>query len=82
MRRGSVAKGQRRGARDCRHHWVIASASGATRRGHCKRCGAEKEFPSAVEELSWDGGGLQRWTGRETGIPQELTLPEVTEDEF
>jgi hypothetical protein len=61
---------------------VIATPNGATSRGRCKRCGAEKEFRNAAEDVFWDGGGLQRWTGRAAGIPQELTLPEATEDEF
>ena len=50
---------------ECRHHWRIASPNGATSRGVCKRCGAEREFPNSTNESVWDNdhgeGGLSRW---------------------
>lgn len=39
---------------DCRHHWVIESPAGATSRGTCKRCGAEREFYNAVADFPWE----------------------------
>ena len=33
---------------ECAHHWVLPSPGGLTSTGHCKFCGAEKEFSNAV----------------------------------
>lgn len=32
------------------HHWLIATPNGVTSRGVYKRCGLEREFPTAYEE--------------------------------
>jgi hypothetical protein len=43
----------------CRHHWVLATPSGArTVGGRCRRCGVEREFLAA-----WDADDevSERW---------------------
>lgn len=57
----------------CRHHWIIASPNGSPMsRGVCNRCGAVREFPTALADTVWDsevygagrhgsqGGGFRR----------------------
>lgn len=41
-------------ATQCRHHWIIESASGPTSKGVCRLCGAEKQFLNYVGQGSWD----------------------------
>jgi len=39
----------------CRHHWIIASPNGSPMsRGVCNRCGAVREFPTALADTVWD----------------------------
>ena len=47
---------------DCTHHWQIESPSGATVRGVCKRCGAERLVPTSSDADVWYdvGAGLTR----------------------
>jgi hypothetical protein len=33
----------------CTHHWVIETASGATSKGRCKRCGSVRSFRNVQE---------------------------------
>jgi hypothetical protein len=39
----------------CKHHWVIEPPNGAVSRGHCKTCGADREFRNSFEYSSWYG---------------------------
>ena len=32
----------------CVHHWIIATADGATSRGVCKSCGEAKDFKNFI----------------------------------
>lgn len=36
----------------CRHHWMIETPNGVTSRGVCKRCGLERDFPSAGSDAT------------------------------
>ena len=38
---------------ECIHHWKIASPSGPTSHGVCRRCGEEREFPNVTEATLW-----------------------------
>jgi hypothetical protein len=38
---------------DCIHHWKLASPNGPTVHGICKRCGAERDFPTASDAVVW-----------------------------
>ncbi len=40
----------------CVHHWVIGANPEHTSLGKCRKCGAEKEFPSNPEQSSWKYG--------------------------
>jgi hypothetical protein len=65
MSSGVVVKKRRSGTRRCQHRWIIESPHGATSRGHCKLCGANKRFPNAAEDAQWEpGGALGRWSSR------------------
>jgi hypothetical protein len=56
----------------CVHRWRIESPNGATSRGICKHCGAEKEFPNSAEDGLWEREVPQsRWTGRSEWRPSE-----------
>jgi hypothetical protein len=52
----------------CQHHWVIETPNGATSGGHCKRCGATREFRNSSEDLLWDNDSFSlngtRYRGR------------------
>ena len=37
---------------DCAHYWQIASPSGSTSRGICKRCGETREFFNSAQALA------------------------------
>ena len=54
----------------CRHHWVIETPNGAHSAGHCKRCGAAKEFRNSSEDLMWDSDSFSlhgsRYRGRKS----------------
>ena len=39
---------------ECRHHWMIETASGPTSWGTCKRCGARREFRNSCTGLVWE----------------------------
>ncbi len=39
----------------CRHHWVIESASGPISRGVCRLCGTVKEFSNRLPDTRWEG---------------------------
>jgi len=39
---------------DCRHHWVIESAQGATSWGFCKLCAARREFANSCPGVAWE----------------------------
>ena len=66
---------------ECRHHWRIASPNGATSRGVCKRCGAERDFPNSTNESVWDNdhgeSGLGRW--RRKGAVQDMAVSQEPE---
>lgn len=70
----------------CRHHWRIASPNGATSRGVCKYCGAERDFPNSTNESVWDNdhgeGGLGRWRRKnamtEIAVTHEPERPRAT----
>jgi hypothetical protein len=54
----------------CAHRWRIESPNGATSRGVCRICGAEKEFPNSAEDYLWERNVPQsRWTGRSDWKP-------------
>lgn len=38
---------------ECRHHWVIESASRPVSKGKCRLCGLEKEFKNYLEQTPW-----------------------------
>jgi hypothetical protein len=33
----------------CVHHWVLGEPQRGTVQGHCRRCGADRSFPAAVD---------------------------------
>jgi len=39
---------------ECRHHWIIESAQGATSWGLCKRCAAKREFSNSCPGAVWE----------------------------
>ncbi len=50
----------------CNHYWVIASAAGATSKGICRFCGAQKEFRNYLSDcLEVDEDKYQEWLGRQ-----------------
>ena len=38
----------------CRHHWIIETPRGAISQGHCKVCGASKEFFNSAPGAMWE----------------------------
>lgn len=40
----------------CVHHWLLESDPGHKGLGKCRKCGAEKEFPSDPEGFQWKYG--------------------------
>ena len=51
----------------CVHHWIIATASGATSRGVCKFCGEAKDFQNFIpQDLSYILIGKDSNYGRAT----------------
>ena len=42
----------------CVHHWIIETPSGATSRGVCKICGAERVFQNYVTDFPWEDDPL------------------------
>jgi hypothetical protein len=61
----------------CRHHWVIDTPNGAVSAGHCKRCGAGKDFRNSSEDLMWDSDSFSlngsRYKGRRTEAASDLS---------
>ena len=49
---------------ECAHHWVLPSPGGLTSTGHCKFCGAEKEFSNAVAKAGSCAPELARTSHR------------------
>jgi hypothetical protein len=50
----------------CQHHWLIDTPKGSTSRGHCKRCGEEREFRNSAQDHLWEsesGSGYNAWRG-------------------
>lgn len=37
----------------CQHHWLIETPQGATSKGHCKKCGAKREFLNSLSGDLW-----------------------------
>jgi len=75
MNKGSVAQLQQTSAAEsqeaptCRHHWVIDSPQGATSRGVCKICGAEKEFRNSAGDSLWESDGVPEAGGTRWSSP-------------
>ena len=53
--------------KECRHYWIIESASGPISRGVCKFCGVEREFRN-----SWPPDST--YAGRDTHV---FELPDL-----
>jgi hypothetical protein len=47
----------------CRHHWIIETASGPTSPGICKICGIEKHFDNVLEETTIDKYDASAYAG-------------------
>jgi len=50
----------------CQHHWLIDTPKGSTSRGHCKRCGEERDFRNSAQDHLWEGesgSGYNAWRG-------------------
>ncbi len=61
----------------CQHHWIIETPHGATSRGRCKRCGAEREFRNSTNDYLWDDDGhssYSPWSG-------SRSIPKVADDD-
>jgi hypothetical protein len=41
-------------AATCRHRWRIAAPNGSTSPGVCTQCGAQQQFPNALDDSIWD----------------------------
>ncbi len=39
---------------DCCHHWPLSAPMAGGVNGTCRKCGAERHFPSAVDEPRWE----------------------------
>ena len=44
----------------CRHHWRLPPPNGPTVQGVCRRCGAEREFPTTTETSLWETADERR----------------------
>ena len=44
----------------CRHHWVIQTATGPMSQGVCQLCGLVREFQNYVEAATWGDTRLAR----------------------
>jgi len=92
MGRGNVAVPQRQeqaapegsptpDGEQCRHHWLIESAHGATSRGLCKICGSVRDFRNSLSEgYYWEGASepdLGRWGHR--SVPVSVSLDDEDE---
>ncbi len=38
----------------CVHHWIIESPNGRTSAGICQRCGLNRDFANATENVMWE----------------------------
>ncbi len=54
VRRANNVAERPKAAAECRHHWVIDSATGPTSKGICKYCGSEREFLNWCESFFWE----------------------------
>ena len=74
----AIQERRKRATRNCQHRWVIETPHGATSRGYCKRCGANKRFPNAPEQPMWEfaGSNARRSANRRSSSPQEIRLPD------
>ena len=36
---------------DCRHHWLLGQPAAGSVAGTCRKCGAERLFPAALDEI-------------------------------
>ena len=52
---------------DCRHHWILAAPEADRIRGRCKKCAAERVFPSRLDGTDRGNDYLEVTTG--AGIP-------------
>lgn len=52
----------------CQHHWSIETPAGSTSKGHCRRCGEERDFRNSAIDYLWekDSGGGTPWRGTRT----------------
>lgn len=48
----------------CRHHWVIDAPNGPISQGHCKTCGAAREFRNSFGEFTYWKGRVKKRPGR------------------
>lgn len=64
----------------CRHHWLIESPRGATSKGRCKFCGAEREFRNSASDNIWEDdsiSGYGRWSGIRSSVPKPSDDDEI-----
>lgn len=64
----------------CRHHWVIDSPEGATSKGVCKLCGAEKQFSNATADTVWEDEPYTQVFGRFWNRHSRTKHPPAVED--
>ena len=64
---------------DCRHHWVIESAQGATSWGSCKHCRVTREFSNSCPGVIWEDDPVAPQTLRSApGYSLWLELPRLS----
>jgi hypothetical protein len=51
---------------ECTHHWLLGRPNGASTKGICKKCGAEREFTSSAEDQEHSAYHKARARGRQT----------------
>lgn len=45
----------------CRHHWLLSQPEAASVRGVCRRCGASRVFPAALDDYDWAAENESRY---------------------
>jgi len=50
----------------CLHHWLIEAPQGPTSKGHCKKCGTEREFLNSLSDDLWRDDS-DYWRGDDLG---------------
>jgi hypothetical protein len=68
------------GMNGCVHHWVLDEPTcGGMVEGRCRRCGAVRDFPSAMPEFPMGGYSSRRTRGtyRNREITEGLDLDEA-----